>query len=479
MKKKLIALSLVLALLPIIALTGCAPKADTAASYDISAAFDEETMTVTADMKTVYRNDSETTLDAVKFHLYPAAYAEGAKIAPVALTDVDIVFPNGVSYGSISIASVKLKDRAVEYALEGDDKDILAVPVSLKPTEKADIRIQFTVKLPNARHRLGFFDGKINLGNWYPIVCKLTGGKWDTHPYYPFGDPFNSDVADYNVTFKFPAGYTFAASGDYNVAAGETTAAVTGKAMRDFAVVLTKRQEYKTVANGVTVRYIGDAGEEKYLETAVKALATFSNLFGKYPYDSLTVVKTAFNTGGMEYPTMVMVSDALSESLTHEAVIHEISHQWWYAVVGNDQVREAWLDEGLAEYSTTMFYELNDSYDVSRKDRIADALGAFLTYLELYGKNDTSMIRPVNGYATQLEYTYMTYVKGQLMFESIRELIGDAAFKKGLASYYKDNMYKTAAADDLIGALEKAAGRELKNYFNSWLEGKVEMFANV
>ena len=72
----------------------------------------------------------------------------------------------------------------------------------------------------------------------------------------------------------------------------------------------------------------------------------------------------------------------------------------------------------------------------------------------------------------------MTYVKGQLMFDNLRRMIGDDNFFGSLKTYCSENRLKIAKPDNLIACFEKTASRELKGYFDSWIEGKVQMFAH-
>ena len=88
----------------------------------------------------------------------------------------------------------------------------------------------------------------------------------------------------------------------------------------------------------------------------------FSKIFGEYPYKTLTVVKTPFVYGGMEYPNLVFVSDSVnSKEELYKVVVHEIAHQWWYGIVGNNEYTYPWLDEALTEFSTILFYGLKNT----------------------------------------------------------------------------------------------------------------------
>ena len=89
------------------------------------------------------------------------------------------------------------------------------------------------------------------------------------------------------------------------------------------------------------------------------------------------------------------------------------------------------------------------------------------------------MTRKVSEYSDGFEYTYMNYVKGELMFEALRNALGDENFFGGLKTYYEEYKFENAKPDDMIGCFEKASGRQLKSFFDSWLEGKVGMYGGL
>ena len=210
------------------------------------------------------------------------------------------------------------------------------------------------------------------------------------------------------------------------------------------------------------------------IKAAADSLAYFSDVFYRYPYSTYSVVEAPFLYGGMEYPTLSIVSDSLNKSLTKEAVIHETAHQWWYGLVGNDEIRHAWMDEGLAEYSTTLFYEHDPAYGVTYKARMADATSAYIVYSDITSA-DGKMDKKLNEFAPY-DYTYLTYLKGALMFDAIRKTVSDKAFFKALRSYATAYAYKNAAPSDLISTFETACKMPLKGIFDGFLEGKTRIF---
>lgn len=472
MKKIALLLSVLLTVvfLPIACTDGAEPRT----KYVIAAEYDGNRR-INAHMTVDYYNDTGVELDEIMFHLYPRAYREGATFSPVAAKEYS-------AHGDLSVLGVTVNGESCEIRIIGQDDDILAVSASVEPTRRVSIGVDFCIELPIVKHRFGLWEGAVNLGNWFPILCAYKNG-FDTHPYYANGDPFDSGYADFEVSITVPQKFSVAVGGDVseNSDGEKKTVSSALNNARDFAAVIGEWKCAEKTVGKTAVRYYYREGEaNKILGAAEAALTTYSELFGEYAYDSLAIVKTPFLQGGMEYPALVYISDDLNEEMSVEVTAHEIAHQWWYAAVGNNQVEEAWLDEALAEYSTTVFYENNPSYGVTRDDRVKDALRAYLLYVELYkdnGKADTSMNRRVNGYINSMEYTYMTYVKGQLMLDELRNLIGDEAFFGALKQYYADYMYKIAHTDCLIAAFEKSSARELKGFFDAWLRGDVKMFA--
>ena len=230
--------------------------------------------------------------------------------------------------------------------------------------------------------------------------------------------------------------------------------------------------------DGTQINYYfySDKQSVKSMETSKKSLMTFNKKFGKYPYETLAVVETGFLYGGMEYPNLVMISDNLEKYDDYtNTIVHEIAHQWWYGVVGNNQFDCGWLDESLAEYSVVVFYENNPEYEIFRDVCIKNAITSYTLFVDVYKdvfkQVDTSMNRKISEFATEPEYVYAAYVKGMIMFDDIRNLIGDKKFFDSLKNYYKQYSGKNAVPENLISVFEDTSNRRLKSVFESYLDG--------
>ena len=145
-------------------------------------------------------------------------------------------------------------------------------------------------------------------------------------------------------------------------------------------------------------------------------------------------------------------------------------------MVGSDQINSAWQDEGLAEYSTLMYFESHPEYGLTRTGIIGSATRAyrafFTVYSQLNGEVNTSMSRNLADYNSEFEYNNVIYNKGLILFDTLRSAIGDDAFKESLKKYYSANCGKIASEDELLACFLKS-GTDIEGLFNSFLQGKI------
>lgn len=466
----------------VVSLAACGGDNNANASvYNILAIYEPDERTVTGTVDFDYYNSTDNELSDLKFNLYGNAFRENAKLKPVSQTYENKAYYAGKSYGGMEITGV---ENCAGWTVAGEDENILIVnlPEPVYPDERVNVTISYTLTLAQVNHRTGVTEKTVNLGNFYPVLCAYTREGFMECPYYYCGDPFVSECANYNVTLDYPAEYTAASSGKA-VSETETNGRKKGNykldGARDFAFVLSKDFQVLTEnADGVEVKYyyLNDNNAQTSLSAAAESLKYFSNTFGKYSYPSLSVVQTGFCYGGMEFPALTMIASGLDSDNNVYTIVHENAHQWWYAMVGSDQMNNAWQDEGLAEYSTLMFFENNPSYGFTRTGLVNSATNAYRAYFTVYsqlnGEVNTSMTRNLKDYPSEFEYNNITYNKGLIMFDMLRKSVGDEKFAAGLKSYFENNKGKIASADDLCGCFIKS-GTDLEGFFKSFLEGKV------
>ena len=453
-------------------------------SYAISATLNDDIKQISATETIVFYNRTDTDLEYICLHLYPRAFREGAVIKPYTTLTAATCFPNGINFGDIAILKVRVNAETKDFELIGEDEDILRINFGFKltPKKSVQIEIEFNLIIPNCTHRFGWFENNINLGNWYPVVCVFENGEFDLAPYYSTGDPFYSELANYDVELSYPKNYKMVSTGEINesINGDFVHSKISAKAVRDFAMCLSKESKTLNLQSGkVKLIYMADLSEtnlDKYAKLGADAVSFFSKTFGEYPYKSMAVVKTPFIYGGMEYPNLVFISNSIDDETEYiKVIVHEIAHQWWYGIVGNNEVKEAWLDESLAEYSTALFFKNHPEYKINYEDFVNEALSSYLLYVDviqtLKGEVNTKMNLCVNEYQNDYEYSYMVYVKGVIMFDSLKNMVGEKSVVAGLKRYYTDNKFKIASTESFLKSFEQACHQDLKNYFDGFLNG--------
>ena len=431
--------------------------------------YSETSHALAVNQTTHYINHSTQILFDVKFHLYANAFQANAQHPAVAPSEVERAYPNGFDAGYAKVTTP-------HTTLNGSDNTVVTVPIKngLKPGEALDIDLQYTIKLANVKHRLGYTEHAVNLGNFYAIPVVYDNG-WQTYPYSYNGDPFYNEPYNFDVTITAPEGYLIATSGTL---VGKNH--YQGYLLRDFAIVLSR--DFKTLSRNVgnttvTYYYLNDEIPDVSLYTACNALAYFSNTFYDYPYATLNVVQTDFLQGGMEYGALVYIALDITDQLQYQNVIvHEIAHQWWYGLVGNNQTRTAWIDEGLAEYSTAVFFETHPQYGLTLEGIANQNKASIKMFEDIMDEYNVSYTRAMYGdlisYKMPTEYTINTYARGMLLFYEISEMIGYENLNQALAKFASENCYKFATSYRLTHALEDNLGYDLVNFMNNYLAGK-------
>lgn len=480
-KKTLITLSIVLiAIAAVPIFSGCDKGKKT--TYEIDCEFDGTTVFGTETV--VFYNDTDNAYRELKFNLFPNAFRKDAKFSPISAQYHYQAYKWGEDYGSMEITSVRVGGESVDFSVGGEDMNVLTVLLKEEvfPNEKAAAEIEFKTTLAKVIARTGINADTINLANFYPVLCGIENGAFYECVYYANGDPFFSDVADYTVNFTRDKSLIAAASGELvseKEADGKITSCYKISSARSFALVLSEKfgvLSGKVGDTDVLYYYYKDENAENSLKIAKEALNFFGEKWGKYPYKTYSVVQTPFVQGGMEFTALTFISADLEPAAYREVIVHETAHQWWQTVVGNNEIKHPFIDEGLAEYSVVLFYENFPEYGFTRKNLIKSAERTYKLFCSVYakivGNVDTTMTRSLAEYSGEYEYVNVAYVKSCIMFDYLRQTVGDDVFFTGLRKFYEENAYRAATPESLIGAFERA-GANSNGFFESFLSGKV------
>ena len=346
--------------------------------YIMDVIFDDESKRLMCNQNVEYVNNTNIALDKIYFHIYPNAFSK-KEFAPFEKDEMNQAYPNGFNEGYIDIKNVLNNNNKLEYEIKGEKNDLLEVKIGrqLKPGEKISIDMKFNVKIPNSEGRFGYGENTINITNWFPIACVHDDRGWNLKSYEAIGDPFYSDTSNFYVKLLIPRKYKVGCTGNIISEKSDSEKVlyeIQAKKVRDFAFILSdkfkiKKDTYKGV--NINTYNLNEKLSTEVTKIAKDSISIFSNLFGEYPYDTYSVIASDFYIGGMEYPTLVMIDQSLynekDKFLLEYVIAHETAHQWWYSVIGNDEISEPWLDEALTEYSTVLYFEEKYGKEVGSK----------------------------------------------------------------------------------------------------------------
>jgi Peptidase family M1 domain len=397
--------------------TETATPGSTRTQYKLTAELDYAVRQLVVNESIRYTNRSTDSLEALELMV------EGNQ-NPGEFQLTAATWPDGTSIQGITLVGEKLT---------------LPVPGELNPGQSLELTLAYRLDLPATKGVLSFGSRQVNMAGWYPyVVPYLSGQGWLINVSGAVGEYQVYEPADFDVSFRVinaPAALIVAASaGNDSVIGGYH---YLQNNVRNFTLTAsTNYTQYSALAGDTLVTAYVFSGDEiagqASLDTTTQALAIYGNLFGSYTRKTLTVVEADF-PDGMEEDGLYFLGSEYFKAYTGEPAsylvalsAHETAHQWWFAMVGNDQAHAPWLDEALATYSESLFYEQEypDLVDWWWQTRV-----------QVYspqGKVD-STIYDFNAFRP---YVNAVYLRGATFLEELRKTIGDEAFFAFLRGYF-------------------------------------------
>ncbi len=450
--------------------------------YRIDVNLDTENMTYKGKQTVSYVNNTDIDLEDIYFHLYPNAFKSLEK-APILFNIGDEMNPSSYKPGYIEIEKVKAGEKDLEWNIDEGKDTILNINLD-KPLEKGksiDLYLEYVVKLPTTKDRFGYHDKGINCGNWYPIACVYDKNGWNLDPYYKVGDPFYSEVANYKVSITTPKEIIVAASGKIiseREDGDKKTYKIEGQLIRDFAWAASKDfvvKEKKVEDTIIKVYSINNDSKliNESLKIGENSIKIFNKIFGKYPYGWYSIVNTEFPSG-MEYPGIVFISNDYFHKylidILEKVIVHETAHQWWYGIVGNNQVDEAWLDEGLATYSEVIYINEIQGKKEARKYYDENIKLGYEYAVHYLSENDV-VNKPLSEFAGWEDYGPLVYSRAAMFIDKIKEDFGEEVLYDILNNYYNKYKFRIATTEDFITLCEEITNTSFNELINEYLNG--------
>jgi hypothetical protein len=355
----------------------------------------------------------------------------------------------------------------------------IGLPQPLLPQTAARLSLSYTLALPaiptsNGSVKpqpFGYTSRQTNLVDWYAFFPPYQADSgWQIHGPWYFGEHQVYQDGDFDVEIQVsnaPPGATIAASALPEKEGDKVHYRLAGE--RSFAWSI--GPEYKVFTQTVgTVTVLSYAfpydvrAGQQALKDSAAALALYSRLFGPYPHPSLSVVEADFRDG-MEYDGLIFLSygfynlyDGTPKGYLTAIAAHETAHQWWFGLVGNDQLKEPWLDESMATYSERLFYE----------NVYPDLLDWWWATRVNFYQPQGFINQPVNTYNGYEAYRNAVYLHGAQFFEALRKKIGDPSFFAFLKDYAARYSQRQATADGFFAVLADHTQMDLRDLMQTY-----------
>lgn len=395
------------------------------------------------------------------------------------------VYPSIVG-GRMDIARCTVDGAAAP--LGGRPRDAVrsvVLPEPLAPGSSARIAIAWETTVPviDGGGPLARTDGFASLGWCFPVP--LAPGTGASVP-AAFADYLCTDAMSWRARVTMPAGLALVTG-----AAETARAGVDGLTVVDFALE-PARDFYLAVGTGLvepaprpptggggpTIRCFAPPGREAAaafaMEVAGRAIDVFSRRFGPYPYGTFTVLCGPLPSLGIEFPALTVIGEHIFSlegvlagtplrTMLEATVAHEVAHQWFYNMVGNDQAAEPWLDEAAAQYATRLYYL--DRYGAEAADSCARSWYARWDRVD---REPKPVGLPAADYSEK-EYGAIVYGRGPLFLEALASAMGVDAFDRFLRSYVERFAWRIARGDDFRSMAEEQCGCDLEALFAAWV----------
>jgi Peptidase family M1 domain len=485
-----------------------APLSERVVAYQIEGTYDAKTHTLDAIELLTYTNKTGVRLDRFPFHLYLNAFQPKSTWMTEAERSGQRDARQGEGwkdkhFGSDEVKSLEIVGvgdvtRKMRFVSRDDgnaeDRTVfeIVLPRPLAPGGRIQFRIHFVAKFPEVVARTGYKRDFLMAGQWFPKVGVWWNGAWNCHQFHASTE-FFADFGTFDVKLTLPAKWNVGSSGVQTGARdngdGTQTVSFHAEDIHDFAWTAdpaTKLVEdsIELSRGRVKIRMLMQPGHmataPRYLQALKGTMRKFDEWIGPYPYPQITVVDPphgAEAAGGMEYPTLITADTTWwmpKSFLAPEGVVeHEFGHQYWYGMVATNEFENAWMDEGINQYTEAKvmdaLYGRTTSSLNSRLGTLSERGTDLMTYAPVADRDPLSRMgwRFEDGGS----YGATSYSKTALMMLTLESVIGEKTVLHGLHEYFDRYKFKHPTPAQFTAAMNQAAGQNLDWYWKQAIYG--------
>jgi hypothetical protein len=485
-----------------------APLSDRVVAYQIDAKYNSKNHSLDAQETLIWTNYTGQPQDRLPFHLYLNAFQPKSTFTRETYEggyrDVRVGAAwNDKKYGEDVIKSLEvvgMGDLTSQLRfIHPDDDNVddrsvveLQLPRPVAPNEVVTFKIAFHDQFPEVVARTGYKRDYLLAGQWFPKIGVWWKNAWNCHQFHASTE-FFADFGTFDVKLTLPANFNVGATGVQTSEAGNAdgtkTLAFRAEDVHDFAWTADPTtkivEDTVQISSGtVKIRMLMQPGHMATAPRYVKALKgtmkKFDEWFGAYPYAQITVVDPPHGggaSGGMEYPTFITADSAwwMPDGLLEPEVVveHEFGHQYWYGMVATNEFEEAWLDEGINQYTECKVMDVLYGPDAdmintrafTASERGIDRVG----YMSVADRDP--MTRRGWQFLDFNSYGGITYSKTALVLLTLEHIIGEQKVREAQHVYFERYQFKHPTGDDFMNTVNEVAGQSLDWYWNQAVRG--------
>ncbi|MCL2373025.1 MAG: M1 family metallopeptidase [Defluviitaleaceae bacterium] len=438
--------------------------------YIITLEIDTETRTVQGISRINFTNRAGIPLEDIVLRVFFNAFTEEHYPRPYfsdqewRLSRRD--WERGFGYMDVHYASIN--NESLDFVLDGTVLTLLpSEPIA--PGQTVQLLLQYNAYVPNLAHRTGGNAHSMWFGMFVPVLAVHGQDGWHTDAYYPAGEPFFLETANYQVTVVTPLRYIVAGTGlATEEVIEDTDTRIThfiAHMVRDFAFAISPYFIRETIYtdSGVSILlyyYSDNLRVEHILDVARRSMEFFEENVGNYPYGRVSIIEVDL------IGDMAAFSQAVFVDTRHFAqghlwwMAHGLGDQWFASVVGTNRVAEPWLDEGLTRFvQAGIFYDSVESLR-GRMER---------EWESIYQRRDLYLNVGLGAYTNRTHYAYAQGRKAMLMVYSLYRQMGEEAFWALVNRYYHEFSFGIATVQDFIRIAEETHGESLQTFFQQWI----------
>jgi hypothetical protein len=384
-----------------------------------------------------FRNASPLALAEVYLRLWDNAHGSCPTTQPITVSNL-----TGGTAGALEVSCTALK---------------VTLPAPLAQGAQATVAFDLAIAVPSGSDRFGRDGSYSFIGNALPVLAVRDGAGWHLDPYTNNGESFYQLASNYTVTLDHPSTVLTPATGTATEtpgSTGRTVTTATASNVREFAWAAGPFSRSSTTSpGGVKVNTWWTSGvtsstATSMQSTAASAMDGHGARFGAYPYGEVDLVlHNNFWFGGMEYPGFVLSQTSATP------VIHELAHQWWYGIVGDDEYRSPFLDESFTDYATDLQSGITGTNCWSSVSwaSSAEKITNSMAYWD----------------ANSGRYSTVVYTYGKCALHDLRRLIGDTAMTNLLKSYAQSHWYGVSTVAEFKAAAQAATSTDLTSFWST------------